>query len=116
MFPKRGNRFPGTHPDRFYAATIAQALRRELGETHQATKTVVRWTGASERTAKNWFSGARGPNGPHLVALASHSETVFEALLVMLGREALLTAKKVIEARHRLKELVDLVYSLTEDS
>lgn len=116
MFPKRGNRFPGTESDQIYAAVIAEALRRELGETHQAIKTVVRWTGASERTAKNWFSGARGPNGPHLVALASHSEAVFEALLVMLGKEALLAAKKVIDARHRLKEVVDLVYSLTEDS
>ena len=114
MFPKRGNRFPGTKYDRVYAATIAEALRRELGETHQAIKTVVRWTGASDRTAKNWFCAARGPNGPHLVALASHSEAVFEALLVMLGKQALLAAKKVIDARYQLKELVDFIDSLTD--
>jgi len=116
MFPKRGNRFPGTESDQVYAAAIAEALRRELGETHQAIKTVVRWTGASERTAKNWLSAERGPSGPYLIALASHSEVVFEALLVMLGKEALLAAKKVVDARYRLKELVDLIYSLTGDS
>jgi hypothetical protein len=116
MFPKRGNRFPEAELDRIYAATISEALKRELGQTHQATKTVARWTGTSERTAKNWFSGARGPNDPHLIALARQSETVFEALLVMLGKERLLSAKKVIDARHRLKELVDTVFLLTGDS
>ena len=116
MFPKRGNRFPGTESDQVYAATIAKALRHELGDTHQAIKTVVRWTGASERTAKNWLSAERGPSGPHLVALASHSEVVFEALLVMLGKEALLAAKKVVDARRKLKELVDHLYSLTEET
>lgn len=35
-----------------YRKAITDALRRELGPTHQAIKTVMRWTGASERTAK----------------------------------------------------------------
>src|SRR5689334_12143653 len=101
MFPKRGNRFPGTEPDRIYAATIAEALRRELGETHQAIKTVARWTGASERTAKNWLSAARGPSGPHLLSLARHSDVVFETFLRLVGRDALLAAKKVVDAREQ---------------
>lgn len=41
MFPKRGNQFPGAESDRVYATMISAALRRELGETHQAIKTVV---------------------------------------------------------------------------
>ena len=46
-----------------YRKAIADTLRRELGHTHQAIKTVMRWTGASERTAKYWLSGERGPSG-----------------------------------------------------
>ena len=45
-----------------YRKAIADALRRELGPTHQAIKTAMRWTGASERTVKYWFSGERGPS------------------------------------------------------
>ena len=53
-----------------YRKAIADTLRRELGPTHQAIKTVMRWTGASERTAKYWLSGERGPSGEHLIRLA----------------------------------------------
>jgi len=59
--PKMGTT---VHPDAdqtAYRTAIADALRRELGPTHQAIKTVMRWTGASERTAKYWLSGERGP-------------------------------------------------------
>jgi hypothetical protein len=115
MFPKRGSRFPGTEHDQVYAAAIAEALRRELSNTHQAIKTVVRWTGASERTAKNWLSGARGPNGPHLVTLARHSDEVFEALLVLVGRRQVLKSTRMVVARDRLRELLDLIYSLTTE-
>jgi hypothetical protein len=46
-----------------YSKAIADALRRELGPTHQPIKTVMRWTRASERTAKYWLSGEREPSG-----------------------------------------------------
>lgn len=56
MFPKKGKVFPeGTERQngrKSYTAMIASALRRELGESHRATKTVMRWTGASERSVK----------------------------------------------------------------
>jgi hypothetical protein len=45
-----------------YAAAVAHALTRQLGGTHQAVKTVMRWTGASERIVKNWFAGSCGPS------------------------------------------------------
>lgn len=35
-----------------YRTAIAAALRDELGLTHRAVKTAMRWTGASERTVK----------------------------------------------------------------
>lgn len=116
MFPKRGNQFPGTESDRVYATMISAALRRELGETHQAIKTVVRWTGASERTAKNWFAATRGPNGPHLLALTRRSDEVFQALLLLAGRRNALATMKLIDAQDRLKELLSLLCSITDES
>ena len=69
-----------------YRKAIADALRRELGLTHQAIKTVMRWTGASERTAKYWLSGERGPSGEHLIRLAQHSDAVLITILIMAQR------------------------------
>ena len=69
-----------------YREAIADALRRELGPTHQAIKTVMRWTGASERTAKYWLSGERGPSGEHLIRLAQHSDVVLITILIMAER------------------------------
>jgi hypothetical protein len=69
-----------------YRAAIAAALLRELGPTHQAIKTAMRWTGASERTVKYWFSGDRGPSGEHLILLAQHSDAVLLVILTMADR------------------------------
>ena len=69
-----------------YRKAIADTLRRELGPTHQAIKTVMRWTGASERTAKYWLSGERGPSGEHLIRLAQHSDAVLITILTMAER------------------------------
>jgi len=44
-----------------YRTAIAMALHEELDDTHRAIKMAMRWTGASERTVKYWFSGERGP-------------------------------------------------------
>lgn len=88
MFPKVGNvrREP---PDKF-AREIGIALRSELGSSHTAIKTVMRWTGASERSAKNWLSGTHGPDGWHLVLLARHSEAVIAAFLRLSERDQLI--------------------------
>jgi hypothetical protein len=69
-----------------YRKAIADTLRRELGPTHQAIKTVMRWTGVSERTAKYWLSGERGPSGEHLIRLAQHSDAVLITMLIMAER------------------------------
>ena len=67
-------------------AAIAAALADELGDTHRAVKTVMRWTGASERTVKYWLSGERAPSGEHLISLSRNSDAVFLAVLVLAGR------------------------------
>ena len=119
MFPKKGNNFPNgsrrPSGSADYARAIATALRAELGDSHQATKTVIRWTGVNERTAKNWLAGTRGPRGEHLVYLAGHSEKVLDVFLRLAGREQALAAKRVIDARNILAETVHQLDLLTID-
>jgi hypothetical protein len=81
-------------------------LRHELGDTHQAVKTVMRWTGAGERTAKNWLAGTRGPTGEYLLSLVGHSNAVLEAFLRLAGRESWWAALSLHEARTRLVEML----------
>jgi hypothetical protein len=90
MFPKTGNTFqsagkkPNTQIE--YRDAIWIALTSELGGTHQATKTTMRWTGVSERTARNWISGTHAPAGEHLVELMRNSDAVLSAVLALAGR------------------------------
>jgi hypothetical protein len=96
MFPKKGNVFPrGNGASKTpieYAEAVAAALRMELGDTHRAVKTVMRWTRASERTAKNWLNGEMGPNGHYLVQLIRESDAVLHAILFAAGRNDVLAA------------------------
>ncbi len=110
MLPKKGKGFPKRDGKGggglSYAGTIAIALRDELGDTHQAAKTVMRWTGAGERTAKNWLAGTRGPTGEHLLSLVRHSNAVLEAFLRLAGRETSLAAVSLFDARTKLVEVL----------
>jgi hypothetical protein len=87
-----------------YPTAIADALQRQLGTTHQAIKIVMRWTGAGERTVKNWLIGASGPSGQHLVELIRHSDEVLEVLLRMAGRHEAIATKKLLATRNVLAE------------
>jgi hypothetical protein len=102
MFPKKGKILPGRPKSSAvadnYASVIGAALREELGDSHQATKKLVRWTGASERTVKNWLAGRGGPNGTYLVRVIRHSDTALHALLNLAGREPIIAASRVAEA------------------
>lgn len=107
-FPKMGNSLPlsaANAAGSSYEAAIATAVRQELGGSHQAIKTLMRRTGASARTAKNWLSGSTGPSGAHLVELMRSSDLVFEAVLKMAGRERALTSPRLAEARDLLKRV-----------
>jgi hypothetical protein len=95
MSQEKGNAFlemgksvhPGAEAEtNTYAATIAAALREELGSTRRMIKTAMRWTGASERTVKLWLAGQVGPSGPHLLGLARNSDDVFRAFLSLSQR------------------------------
>lgn len=124
MLPKTGKDLPtreGKGPSKpKYAAAIAMALRNELGDSHRAVKVVMKWTGASERAAKNWLAGTRGPTGEYLVALVQHSDSVLQVFLRMAGREASLVPVKLEDARSRiaiiLRSIDELLAGETEPS
>ena len=104
MFTKTGNCFLAQQQ---YAAEIASALHLELGETHQATKTLMRWTNANEKTVKNWMAGRNGPSGKHLVALVKHSDVALAAFLVMAERPTALTASQLPVLRQKLQSAIE---------
>ncbi len=92
-----------------FKAVIAETLQDAFGGSHRAIKTVMTYTGAGERTVKNWFGAKNGPNGKNLIELVRHSDEVLEAFLLMSGRENILTAKKVVDARSTLAEIFELI-------
>jgi len=106
MLPKKGIVFPNGENLGAYPAAVAYALRNQLGTTHQAAKTVMRWTGAGERTVKNWFAGISGPSGQHLVALIRHSDEVLEVLLLLAGRQQITAARKLVDTRNKVAKIL----------
>ncbi len=112
MFPKKGNSFPRAGkritPEEF-AKAISTALREELGSSHVAAKTVMRWTGASERTAKNWLAGTHSPCGRHLILLARESDVIMATLLMLAGRELNVSALSLISLRAGLMYAVNAI-------
>ncbi len=81
-----------------------------------SVKTVMAYTGAGERTVKNWFEGKNGPNGENLVELVRHSDEVLEALLWMAGREDILAGKLLVDARDNLVEMLEMIVQLQSDN
>lgn len=115
-FPKKGRSFPSASTldgvpidDLTFAMVISLALRRAIENTHLNIKTVVRWTGANERTVKNWFSGRYGPSGDHLMVLANHCDEVMEAIIRMTGRKSLLVRVHLDDLERRLMVALSVI-------
>lgn len=110
LLPKKGKKLPtpfrGELSNLDYGATIAAALSRDLDHSHHAIKTVMAWSNASERTVKNWLSGATGPSGVHLASLARRSDAVFEVFLLMAGREGAWPSPRLAAFRTAIENLL----------
>ena len=112
-FPKKGKSFPKRDGDggsdfsldHAFAMKIASALKSELKDRNSRAKLVASWTGASERTVKNWILGRYAPCGRHLVVLAQHSDHVMNAILSMADRQDLLFARRIGDLRRKVLEL-----------
>jgi hypothetical protein len=117
-FPKKGKSFPKRDgngssnfnlDDHVFALKIASALKSELKDRNSRAKLVAGWTGANERTVKNWILGRYAPCGRHLVLLVQHSDRVLDAILSMADRQDLLLARKVGDVRRRVLELAAII-------
>jgi predicted PP-loop superfamily ATPase len=111
-FPKKGKSFPKSGDSNNsngsldgtidFALEIASALERTLRDRNTRIKTVAGWTGANERTVKNWLSGQYGPCGAHLIKLIQHSDDVLNAVLSMGRRHDLVFAQKLGDVEQRM--------------
>jgi hypothetical protein len=117
-FPKKGKSFPKrvgagaskvSLDDHAFAMKIALALKSELKERNSRAKLVASWTGANERTVKNWILGRYAPCGRHLVILVQHSDQVLNAVLSMADRQDLLLAGRVADLRRKVFELAAII-------
>jgi hypothetical protein len=80
--------------------------RFSVHTSHQAVKTVTRWTGANERTVKNWLRGRREPRGEHLLALIRHSNAALEIVPQPAGREQIIVGKALFNVRNVLADML----------
>lgn len=120
-FPKRGKFFlegnggsRGHRGDQVFTKEMAAALKRSLGSTHAGIKTVAAWTGANERTVKNWLSERYAPSAEHLAALVQHSDEVLIAFLALAGRRELMVTIKLAEAERTIMEALIALRALTQ--
>jgi hypothetical protein len=125
-FPKKGKFLPilqgpdgsndaGPNSETKFAAEIASALERTLQHGERRIKTIAGWTGANERTVKNWLSGKYGPCGTHLIVLMRCSDEVLNSVLSMVGVHDLLVAKKLIIMERHLQEFAVMIRDLRSD-
>ncbi|MDR7145159.1 hypothetical protein [Rhizobium sp. BE258] len=91
MVPKKGTtvRWPSAMGHEECRRCLSQALHEQLGEGTSAAKTIMRWTGVSNRAARYWLAGERCPSGCELILLARHSDCVLQAILELAGRPSL---------------------------
>jgi hypothetical protein len=64
----------------------------------------MRWTGANDRTVKNWLAGRCGPRGEHLLGIIRHSNMALEILLQLAGREEIIVGQALFDARNALAD------------
>lgn len=107
MFPKKGSSFPAGRDaltDAEFAQVIASALKVEFGSTRNGAKMLMRWTGVSERTAKNWLNGTNAPRGVHLILLARESNAILKAMMLMADRPQMSLGASLLSLRRLLSE------------
>lgn len=109
MFPKTGNKLPSDSSEQAFAGMMSEALVEGLGQTHQAVKLAMRWTGASDRSVKHWLAGTHAPRGMHLLSLMRHSDEVLRRLLIAAGRNDMLIMLELDMVREKLVETLEFI-------
>lgn len=112
MVLKSGTQVPNSWfvlTDSELAVHIGQALKAELGATRRATKTVMRWTHVSDRTARKWLHGHACPGGLHILALASNSPAIMSLILELTGHGDLQLALELKAVERGLEDALTKV-------
>lgn len=109
----RDSRFALAESD--LAEQLGEALREELGASRRATKTVMRWTGVSDTTARSWLQGRANPSSLNLVALAAHSSPVLKVILRLTGNDDLEIGLKLRDIEESLVQALAHVRSMAID-
>lgn len=109
MLQEKGNKLPVRQTHHDYASVIALALEKSIGARRCTSKTLMRWTGASERTVKNWLSASHGPSGQHLIALAQHSFEIRQAIEILVGYPCAGDSDRMLRLREMLMSALVLL-------
>lgn len=111
-----GSKFPidpSADTDATFAAMVADALRRDFGNTPAHVKHIARLTGANVRTVQNWLQARNGPSGSALVVLMRHSAEVTDAVLLLADRSdlrhAALAGKRLSLLRAAIVAMLDII-------
>ena len=115
MVPKSGNRVPKLQislSESEFAHAVGEALQLELGASHRATKTVMAWTGVSDRTARLWLHGSASPNGLHLIVLAAHCRPVLATVLRIMGHDKIALAVDLEMVEGQLEMILESIRRL----
>lgn len=110
-FPKTGN-FLHRGDEAPFVVMVSSVLRGAMGSRPASIKQVARWTGASERTVKNWFAGTCAPRGHHFLGIVRHCPEMLETFLVCAGRGDRLASAHVDEARNQLRLALSVLDAL----
>lgn len=83
---------PRVISDAEIAQIVADALRKDFGDSASSIKHIGRVTNANLRAIKNWYEARNAPSSGHLLLLARSSSSILEFLLKQIGGEQLLDA------------------------
>lgn len=110
--PKKGEESPSVRTRqeqaREFTLAIADALKEELARG-ASIKTIMAWTGAGERTVKEWLAGSNAPRAFQVECLMRSSDLVYERLIIRTGRKRVVNREGLEALRAQLTGLVGAI-------
>src|SRR5882672_3769017 len=103
---KRAKSCPSREHARECAQAIADALKEELARG-ASIKTIMAWTGAGERTVKEWLAGSNAPRAFQLECLLRSSEAVYQRIMLRTGRQPVVTRPRLEADRGQVSGLAE---------
>ncbi len=110
--PKKGGKSPSARirqeQAREFAQVIAHALRDEVARG-ASIKTIMAWTGAGERTVKEWLAGTNAPRAFQLEFLMRSSDLIYARLMARTGRTPVVNREGLEALRGQLTGLLGAI-------